>query len=109
MILRVQEIILEMNLMNKEKQIQIPESTFVDIYKLLCKLNSYELDKDTENIKNRLQGQIMAKFEAIEKRNTFTAYKTAAPMSQEREIKRQEYLEKAGISKNWRSEKEIHY
>ena len=51
----------------------------------------------------------MAKFEAIEKRNPFPAYKTAAPMSQEREIKRQEYLEKAGISKNWRSEKEIHY
>lgn len=92
----------------KEKQIQISESSFINLYKLLIELNKYDLDNYTLKLKNELEGQIQAKFDAIEKRKLYTAYKTSSINTIEREDKRKEYLKKAKINKNWQTEKEIH-
>lgn len=90
----------------KEKQIQISESTFLNVYKLLIQLDNYKLDNNTTELKNALRGQIMDKLKAMEKRKTFTTYKTNPPGSQKREENRQKYLDKSNISGEWRSQKE---
>jgi hypothetical protein len=53
-----------------------------------------------------LENFLDAKLEAWERRQAFTAYKTAPAASADREAKRQKYLDIAGIHKNWRSDKE---
>ena len=87
--------------------IQITEEAFVDICRLLYKLEAYSLDADTTEIVKRLNGAVNAKFEAMNKRKAFTAYKTAQIGSDERESARQSYLDKAGISADYRSKKEM--
>lgn len=91
---------------NKEKQIQISESTFINVYKLLIQLDNYQLDNNTTELKNTVRRQIMGKLEAMEKRKIFTTYKTSISGSKKREENRQKYLDKANISDNWRSQKE---
>ena len=53
-----------------------------------------------------LQREVDAKREAMERRQIFTEYKTACKGSADREAKRQEYLNRAGINEDWRSENE---
>lgn len=90
----------------REKQVLINESAFVDVCKLVMRLEQYELDETTMTIKKRLEGQIKAKFDAMEKRRLFTEYKTAAVNSEIREKKRNEYLDKADILQEWRTNQE---
>lgn len=92
----------------KERKIQISESSFINLYKLLVELNKYDLDNYTLKLKNDLEEQIKAKLDAMEKRKLYTAYKTTSINTTERENKRKEYLEKAKIHKNWQTEKEIY-
>ncbi len=96
--------------MNKEKQIKVSEEIFVNISKLLYLIDKYNFDDENiTKLINDLKGQINAKFEALEKRKIFTEYKTSKPTTKEREEKRQKYLNKTNISKNWKSEKETPY
>lgn len=96
--------------MTKEKQIKISEEMFVNISKLLYLIDKYNFDDENiTKLINDLKKQINAKFEALEKRKIFTEYKTSKPMTKEREEKRQEYLNKTKISKDWKNEKETLY
>jgi CDP-glycerol glycerophosphotransferase (TagB/SpsB family) len=54
---------------------------------------------------HKLKNEIQAKIEAEEKREVFVQYKTAAPGDGREEL-RENYLNKAGLHKNWRSTKE---
>ena len=90
-----------------EKQIQIPQRLLIDVYKLVIALEDYKLTSGIENLAKEIETQIGAKIERMDRRKTFTEYKTA-PVGEEREQKRQEYLEKAGVSKDWQTTKETH-
>lgn len=83
------------------KNMQIPESMFVDVVRLISALDDYELDESTDSIKKRLEIAINTKIEAMERRNTYTTYKTA-DTDAEREAARQKYLELAGVHPDWR-------
>jgi hypothetical protein len=60
-----------------------------------------------QNGLDALRTQIWAKYKAIEKRKVFSEYKTAPKKSTEREVKRQNYLDKPEVRHNWRSNKEV--
>jgi hypothetical protein len=93
--------------MANEKQIQIPQKAFVDVYRLIIALDGYELDYDTQDLVKSLERVIESKFEAMERRKAFTEYKTAEQNTEDRETKRKRYLELVGIHRDWISDKEI--
>lgn len=83
----------------KEKKVQIPYKTFIDLIIITDDLlngNDIELEK----IQNIYQ-VLINKLDAMEKRNLYTKYKTAKT-EEEKEKARLEYLEKAGIPKDFR-------
>ena len=83
----------------KEKQVQIPFKTFVELIVVTDDLlNNRELEKD--KVQNIYQ-VLINKLDAIEKRELYTKYKVA-PTEEEREEARQKYLEKIGINKDFR-------
>lgn len=92
----------------RNKQVQISKDLFLDVYRLVLDLEGYELDEYTKMLYKRIQGQIDAKIKAMERHDTFTEYKTT-PISADREQKRQEYLDAAGVHKDWRTSKEVHF
>lgn len=97
--------------MDKEKQIKIPSSMFNNICDLLDRLEElYDIDdRVILNIIKELKEQIKKKKEANNKREIFTNYKTSKPHSNEREEARQQYLDSQGISKDFRTKKEVPY
>lgn len=78
---------------NKEKQIQIPQSLFVQIagYFLL----------DREELEADIKKGLNAKLDAIVKHDLYTKYKTASTQA-EQEQARKEYLDKIGMSQDFR-------
>ena len=93
--------------MVKEKQIQIPQKAFIDLYLLIIALDDYTLPHDIRQRVKALETVIEGKFEAMTRRQAFTEYKTAEPSTEDREAKRKKYLELAGIHHDWISQKEI--
>lgn len=94
--------------MSREQQVQLPKKFLVQTMLLLYELEGVERSQLSQNALDGikyLQGEINAKIERESRRNTFTEYKTA-PIGEQREKKRLEYLEKAGVHQNWISEKE---
>lgn len=80
--------------MNKPKNIQIPLKLFLNCLRLICFDESdYKLREETKTL-------IWAKFEQIQRRELFTAYKTAST-PEEREQARRKYLEECGINPDW--------
>ena len=92
--------------MNRAQQIQIPRKAFIDIYRLVIALDDYELDHYTQSLVKALETTIEGKLEAMARRQAFTEYKTAEPTTEDRETKRQNYLELVGVHKDWTSQKE---
>lgn len=90
------------------KNIQMPVEFLKEVTKLLKALESENIGEDTQDIAKRIQTLLTAKLDAMEKRETFTAYKTASDETT-REEKRKEYLQKAEIHKSFISDKEIPY
>ena len=90
------------------RQMLLPESFVLDVLKLIYQLEDYDNMEELQPLTNRIYNTIAEKCKAREKREAFTAYKSAAPMSNERECARQVYLDKAHIHKNWRGENEAH-
>lgn len=80
----------------KEKQVQIPESLFIEI----CKYFLLDVDVNADKIKKGLSN----KLEAITRHDLYTKYKTATLEQQEQA--RKEYLEKIGISDDFEREVE---
>jgi len=83
------------------KKIQIDYNTFIDMYRLLVSLNDYELENNIKELRKSLETQIEAKIDAMQKHNVYTQSKVGAT-PEEREKARQEYLDLAGIHKDWR-------
>ena len=92
--------------MNK-KQMLVPESFVVDVYRLTTYLLACEGTEELYPVLQRIQAVIDAKCSAMERRRMFSEYKTAQPGSMERETARQAYLDEAGIHKDWRSKGEL--
>ena len=89
------------------KNIQIPFAFFRDVFRLVTLLEYADVDDMVRSLCKSLDFQISEKLEAIKKHDSFTAYKTAPHGSVERESLRREYLDRAGIHKDWRSDEEI--
>lgn len=87
------------------KNMQMPVEFVNDVYKLIILLDDIELDENARALCKTLEAQIKAKIDAMDRRKTFTEYKTTEP-GEAREQKRREYLDKAGIHKDWRTPKE---
>lgn len=83
------------------KNVLLPETILVDIYRLIFYLEDYELDYNVHNIIKRLENSINAKLEAKEKRRAYTEYKLGET-DEAKETARQKYLELAGIHCDWR-------
>ena len=90
------------------RKMLLPESFVIDVLQLICRLEDYDNMEELQPLINQIYQTIAEKCKAREKRKSFTAYKTAAHISNEREKARQEYLDKAHIHKDWRSDKETH-
>ena len=81
--------------MNREKQIQIPESLF-------CQLGKYFLlDIKDNEIEEYIKKGLSDKLEAITRHNLYTQYKTA-PTPEQQEKARQEYLDNIGVPDSFR-------
>ena len=83
------------------KGVQLPESFVKDVYRLILALCDYELGGDVSAIINRLELMLNDKIMALQKRQAYTAYKTASGFD-EQESARQKYLDLACIHKDWR-------
>ena len=83
----------------KEKQVQIPLKTLLTTLIVTDDLINGR-DIDIEQVKE-LHKVINQKLDAMEKRNLYTTYKTSQN-EEEKEKARLEYLEKAGINKDFR-------
>lgn len=79
----------------KKKNIQIPEELFINLVKYFL-LEAH--NTDTYNV---IKSGIEEKYNAIEKHNLYTEYKTAAT-KQEKENARLNYLDKTNIPDNFR-------
>jgi predicted transcriptional regulator len=90
------------------RNMQMPEEFFIDVYNLLSALDEIPVNDKIIGICNRLEAQLKKKAAAMERREIFTAYKTAPEGSESREIKRKEYLDQSGVHPDWRSATEIH-
>jgi len=87
---------------SKPKSVQIPVRLFADMYLLVSELKGFELDAETRALCKKIEAQIETKIDAMARRRAFSEYKTAA--GDDREKKRLEYLDKAGIHRDWRTE-----
>ena len=83
------------------KNIMLPLSAVIDLYRLIILLEGYELDFNTRTVIKRLEDALDAKVKAMEKREAYTEYKMAVT-DEAREIARQKYLDLAGIHRDWR-------
>jgi hypothetical protein len=88
------------------KQVKIDESLLYGLYGLFFALEKEQLTSNTREMAKCLKNEIRSKLERMEKREAFTAYKTAERGSHEREVRRQEYLELAGTAQEWQSKEE---
>ena len=86
--------------MNKDKSVQIPFKLFLNCLRLIC------FEEDNTKLREETKTLIWAKFEQIQRRELFTAYKTAAT-DEEREQARRNYLDRVGIPEDFRSECEF--
>ena len=87
------------------KNVQLPMSAIIDMYRLIIMLDDYELDCDTRTVINRLEEVLRAKVEAEEKRRAYSEYKMA-PDDESKEAARQKYLDLTGIHRDWRLSEE---
>jgi len=88
------------------KNVQMPLGVLEGVKKLLEELQRVPLDEPTRKLCMALQIEIEAKFDAIERRKSFTEYKRAEYGTAERENKRQNYLNQSGVHKDWRTPEE---
>jgi hypothetical protein len=89
------------------KNILLPAAFFTDVCQLIRLLRFYELSGEAQNLCISLKSQIKDKLDAMDRHTSFSNYKSAAPNSSERELHRREYLDKAGLHRNWISDDEL--
>jgi len=89
-----------------KKQMLVPESFVVDVYRLMVYLFECEGTDNLYPVLQRIQSVIDAKCSAMTRRRMFSEYKKAQSGSAERETARQKYLDEASIHRDWRSQGE---
>jgi len=89
-----------------EKNVQVPISFLRDVQALLQALQGASIPSDVLQLAQAVEEPLRAKLERIERRDVFTAYKTAEVGSDGRETARQNYLDVSGVHRDWRSPKE---
>lgn len=77
------------------KSVQIPQELFFDLVRYFLAENHSEEQYEA------IRGQIRAKFDALVRRETYTAYKTATS-PEDAERARQAYLDMVGMGDAWR-------
>ena len=92
-----------------KKNILLPAAFFEDVCRLLASLNYADLDCYAQSLYLSLEARIMDKLDAMDRRDSFSKYKTAEKGSAEREHYRRDYLAKAGIHKDWLSDEEVSF
>ena len=98
----------------KEKKVQVSEGFLCTAMILAQDVKMFfthpEAAELREGFHDECADEIMREVDAIlearARRGKFTEYKTAKKSSAEREKLRREYLDMAGVHKNWRSEAE---
>lgn len=85
------------------KNVQIPAELFDNICDFF--LNDGE---DVEYLRNDIIFGLKDKLDKMQARQDFTDYKTAPANSAVREAARQKYLNRAGVSRSFRSDTEYH-
>ena len=90
-----------------ERNIQMPFAFVTDVLQLVILLEDSDTNARIKSLSEALLRQIEQKLAAMDRRQSFTAYKTAPQGSNERETYRREYLDKSGIHRDWISDKEI--
>ena len=66
------------------RRVQFPESFAADVARLISFLCDYDLGGYGNALRGNIDDQLAAKFEAMDRRNAFSKYKSAAPGSEER-------------------------
>ena len=87
-------------------KVQISQDLLEGVKTLLEELQRVPLDPAIKKRCMALQTEIEAKYDAMERRKSFTEYKRAQSGTPERENKRQNYLNQSGVHKDWRTPKE---
>jgi hypothetical protein len=93
--------------MRKQTTIQMPFSFVTEVLCLIWRLEESSFDSDTAILCKSIESQIQDKIDAMIRREIFTKYKDSTLGSEERENFRRQYLELAGIHKDWVSDMEI--
>ena len=87
--------------------ILLPVTFFYDVAELVVRLHSEDFyNAYIISLCSSLKSQISAKLDALDRHDAFSKYKSAAPLSVEREIFRQVYLDLTGVHKHWVSHRE---
>lgn len=81
--------------MAKEKQVQISQTLFIELVKY------HLMDHHEPSQEGYIKTELKDKLDAIVKHDLYTQYKSA-PTEEEREKARQQYLDKVGISTDFR-------
>ena len=98
----------------KDKKVQVTEGFLCsamilarDLKLVMDRPDLYEINVELYTLLiNDIIKEVDAILEARERRKTYTAYKTAAKGTADREKLRQEYLDMVGIHKDWRTKTE---
>ena len=92
-------------------KVQVSRAFLDGVWLLLDSLKDSAKDQPLDSFVSllceRLQAEVDEKYLSLERRATFTAYKTASFGSIDRESLRKAYLDAVGIHKDWRSNSEI--
>ena len=83
----------------REKMIQIPQSLFVEITKLILSRHNLDPDELEKQLQDIERG-VMQKFDRMTKHDLYSVYKTEADPVK-REQARRDYLRKAGIPEDY--------
>lgn len=81
--------------------VQIPEEVFFRLFRYHCIPHEVFTPEELDKLEQKIQQDIETKLDKMVMRNLYTESKTAAS-PEEREKARQEYLDKRGISKEFR-------
>jgi hypothetical protein len=89
------------------QNVQVSKEFLAGVWFLLDTLKDYELDNITTITCKILQAEVDQKYQALERREAFSKYKSATPGSLERETFRKAYLDIVEMHANWRSPNEL--
>jgi hypothetical protein len=89
------------------KKMLMSEAFVCKVYYLIFLLRNYELDDRISEVCSFLESAIIDKLDAMDKRETFSKYKSAPSGSAEREVYRREYIKKVDIHRDWCSDSEV--